>query len=49
MTVGASVLERYEAVIGIEVLTQLSTASKMFCSCSTAYDGAAPKIGRAHV
>jgi aspartyl-tRNA(Asn)/glutamyl-tRNA(Gln) amidotransferase subunit B len=35
-------LERYEAVIGIEVHCQLKTASKMFCSCSTAYDGASP-------
>ncbi|HET7182342.1 MAG TPA: Asp-tRNA(Asn)/Glu-tRNA(Gln) amidotransferase subunit GatB, partial [Candidatus Limnocylindrales bacterium] len=35
-------LERYEAVIGIEVHCQLKTASKMFCSCSTAYDGARP-------
>jgi aspartyl-tRNA(Asn)/glutamyl-tRNA(Gln) amidotransferase subunit B len=35
-------LERYEAVIGIEVHCQLRTASKMFCSCSTAYDGASP-------
>src|SRR6186997_2426419 len=34
--------ERYEAVIGIEVHCQLRTASKMFCACSTAYDGAAP-------
>jgi aspartyl-tRNA(Asn)/glutamyl-tRNA(Gln) amidotransferase subunit B len=33
---------RYEAVIGIEVHSQLKTASKMFCSCSTAYDGAPP-------
>jgi aspartyl-tRNA(Asn)/glutamyl-tRNA(Gln) amidotransferase subunit B len=38
----ASVLERYEAVIGIEIHCQLRTASKMFCGCSTAYDGAAP-------
>ena len=35
-------LERYEAVIGIEVHCQLRTESKMFCSCSTAYDGARP-------
>jgi aspartyl-tRNA(Asn)/glutamyl-tRNA(Gln) amidotransferase subunit B len=33
---------RYEAVIGIEVHCQLKTASKMFCGCSTAYDGAPP-------
>ena len=35
-------MERYEAVIGIEIHCQLRTASKMFCGCSTAYDGAAP-------
>ncbi len=33
---------RYEAVIGIEVHSQLRTASKMFCGCSTDYDGAPP-------
>jgi aspartyl-tRNA(Asn)/glutamyl-tRNA(Gln) amidotransferase subunit B len=38
----ADVLERYEPVIGIEVHCQLRTESKMFCSCSTAYDGASP-------
>ena len=38
----ASALERYEAVIGIEIHCQLRTVSKMFCSCSTQYDGAAP-------
>jgi aspartyl-tRNA(Asn)/glutamyl-tRNA(Gln) amidotransferase subunit B len=38
----APALERYEAVIGIEVHCQLKTASKMFCACSTDYDGAAP-------
>jgi aspartyl-tRNA(Asn)/glutamyl-tRNA(Gln) amidotransferase subunit B len=35
-------VERYEAVIGIEIHCQLRTASKMFCACSTNYDGAAP-------
>jgi aspartyl-tRNA(Asn)/glutamyl-tRNA(Gln) amidotransferase subunit B len=38
----ASILARWEPVIGIEVHSQLRTASKMFCGCSTAYDGAAP-------
>ena len=38
----ATATERYEAVIGIEVHCQLRTESKMFCSCSTAYDGAPP-------
>ena len=38
----AAALERFEAVIGIEVHCQLRTASKMFCGCSTAYDGAPP-------
>ncbi|HEY2916339.1 MAG TPA: Asp-tRNA(Asn)/Glu-tRNA(Gln) amidotransferase subunit GatB [Candidatus Limnocylindrales bacterium] len=38
----ASILERWEPVIGIEVHCQLKTVSKMFCGCSTAYDGAAP-------
>ena len=35
-------LERYEAVIGIEIHCQLRTVSKMFCGCSTEIDGAAP-------
>ncbi len=39
---GAGALERYEAVIGIEVHTRLRTASKMFCRCSNEYDGAPP-------
>jgi aspartyl-tRNA(Asn)/glutamyl-tRNA(Gln) amidotransferase subunit B len=39
---GATALDRYEAVIGIEVHSQLKTASKMFCGCSTEYDGAPP-------
>ncbi|HEV8281516.1 MAG TPA: Asp-tRNA(Asn)/Glu-tRNA(Gln) amidotransferase subunit GatB, partial [Candidatus Limnocylindrales bacterium] len=37
-----SAATRYEAVIGVEVHCQLRTVSKMFCSCSTAYDGAPP-------
>jgi aspartyl-tRNA(Asn)/glutamyl-tRNA(Gln) amidotransferase subunit B len=37
-----SALERYEAVIGIEIHCQLRTVSKMFCGCSTDIDGAAP-------
>ena len=37
-----AILERYEAVIGIEIHCQLRTESKMFCACSTAYADAAP-------
>src|SRR5215813_13327151 len=39
---GGAAPDRYEAVIGVEVHCQLRTASKMFCACSTAYDGARP-------
>jgi len=35
-------LDRYDAVIGIEIHCQLKTVSKMFCGCSTEIDGAAP-------
>ena len=42
VTSSADPLTRYEAVIGIEVHCQLRTASKMFCACATAYDGAPP-------
>ena len=38
----SAALERYEPVIGVEVHCQLRTDSKMFCACSTAYDGARP-------
>jgi len=38
----SAALARYEAVIGVEVHCQLRTDSKMFCSCSTAYDGDRP-------
>jgi aspartyl-tRNA(Asn)/glutamyl-tRNA(Gln) amidotransferase subunit B len=39
---GSGAMARYEAVIGIEVHCQLRTVSKMFCACSTDYDGAPP-------
>ncbi len=35
-------LERYEAVIGIEIHCQLRTSSKMFCTCSNTYADSAP-------
>jgi aspartyl-tRNA(Asn)/glutamyl-tRNA(Gln) amidotransferase subunit B len=38
----SAALERYEAVIGIEIHCQLKTASKMFCGCSTEIDAATP-------
>jgi aspartyl-tRNA(Asn)/glutamyl-tRNA(Gln) amidotransferase subunit B len=33
---------RYEAVIGVEIHVQVKTASKMFCSCATDFQGAPP-------
>ncbi|MGH7565060.1 MAG: Asp-tRNA(Asn)/Glu-tRNA(Gln) amidotransferase subunit GatB [Gemmatimonadota bacterium] len=36
-----TIIEHYEPVIGLEVHVQLSTASKIFCACSTTY-GAPP-------
>ncbi|HLO35489.1 MAG TPA: Asp-tRNA(Asn)/Glu-tRNA(Gln) amidotransferase subunit GatB, partial [Candidatus Deferrimicrobium sp.] len=41
-TASTPALERYEAVIGIEVHCQLKTASKMFCGCSNGYADAPP-------
>ena len=38
----AAVMDRYEAVIGIEIHCQLKTVSKMFCGCSTEYADAPP-------
>jgi aspartyl-tRNA(Asn)/glutamyl-tRNA(Gln) amidotransferase subunit B len=37
-----SALDRYEAVIGIEVHCRPKTASKMFCACSADFDGSPP-------
>jgi len=42
LSASAGALERYEAVIGIEVHCRLRTASKMFCACATDFDGAPP-------
>ena len=33
---------KYEVVIGLEVHSQLLTASKMFCSCNAQYQGSEP-------
>src|SRR4029078_3516222 len=41
-TLGRMPSDADEAVIGIEVHCQLKTASKMFCSGSTAHDGSRP-------
>src|SRR6202008_2012511 len=41
-TASTPAMERYEAVIGIEVHCQLKTASKMFCGCSNSYADAPP-------
>src|SRR5207245_9267275 len=38
----AAAIDRYEAVIGLEVHAQLLTRSKMFCPCSADYTAAAP-------
>ena len=53
-------LEDYETVIGLEVHAELSTKTKIFCKCPTAFGAkpntqicpicmAMPEIGRAHV
>ena len=38
----STVATAFETVIGLEVHVQLTTKSKMFCGCSTAYSGAEP-------
>src|SRR5579863_1057350 len=40
-TVAPDAMDRYEAVIGLEVHAQLQTVTKAFCGCSTKF-GAAP-------
>ncbi|MFM2124482.1 MAG: glutamyl-tRNA(Gln) amidotransferase, subunit, partial [Acidobacteriota bacterium] len=40
-TPDASVIARYEPVIGLEVHCQLATRTKIFCGCATGF-GAAP-------
>src|SRR5215212_698590 len=42
VSVSAPPTSGYEAVIGLEVHSQLLTASKMFCGCSSEYAGASP-------
>ena len=42
MTSATPALERFEAVIGIEVHCRPRTASKMFCACAADFDGAEP-------
>src|SRR5712692_10017447 len=39
--VSPDAIAKYEAVIGLEVHVQLSTATKIFCGCPTSF-GAAP-------
>ena len=51
MTTPSSVLDRYptyEAVIGIEVHVQLTTASKIFCSCAN-QPGQKPNTNICHI
>src|SRR3954451_22894169 len=42
VSVSAPPTSEFEAVIGLEVHSQLLTASKMFCGCSSEYAGASP-------